>query len=173
VKVGRSVSNAFKRTIPAVDPAPGQVKNPDSPAIVRNKTLMPLIVIFLLVSADRVSSGFAMISGVGSCNTGVSFGLFPGVPVWVWVGIALPVIVYFFTHALKELRMDRMRWGVYIFLSGAVSNLVARMLYGCVWDWMEVGFLDISFTLGDIYIDIGLAWMLLGVILSLRDNGTS
>lgn len=127
--------------------------------------------IFLLVMLDRVTAGIAMVAGNGSCNYGVSFGWFTDVSGWVWALVSVPVIVYLAYRILKGDLTGSMRWGVYIFFAGAVSNLFARGIYGCIWDWISVEFIDLSFTLADVYVDVGLFMILLGVILSLRDNG--
>ena len=112
-----------------------------------------------------------MAAGTGSCNYGVSFGWFTSVPGWLWILVSVPVLLYLWFSIMNGMLQGGMRWGVYMFFAGGVSNLIARILYGCVWDWIRVGFAGFSFTLADVYVDIGLVMILLGVIFSLRDNG--
>lgn len=81
---------------------------------------------------DRLAkSAFFGFSGV--CNEGISFGFFEG---WGFVLMAVGLLLFFgFLFSLRELWGEGyFLFGLGLFLSGAVSNILDRIYYGCVRD---------------------------------------
>jgi signal peptidase II len=87
-------------------------------------------------------------------NTGIAFGLFKEFS-YFFFWLNLLVIIYLFYLFCFEKK------GIYFFplaliLSGAISNLIDRMLYGGVLDYIDFKFWPV-FNLADAFISIGIA----------------
>lgn len=125
----------------------------------------------ILVTFSILSSTTAKYFDCGSCNYGVSFGFFSGVSD-IWWYVVMSFILVALCGLLIFVSVSAyMRWGVYILLAGGVSNLVVRLIFGCVWDWINLRGLRFSFNTADILIDVGIVVVLLGLMSNLRDNG--
>lgn len=107
----------------------------------------------------------------GSCNFSVSFGFFSGVSNVLWYAVTSMILVALSALLVFGNVHGNIRLGVYILLAGGISNLIVRVMYGCVWDWINLWRLGISFNMADILIDIGMVVSLLGLLSNLRDNG--
>lgn len=84
-------------------------------------------------------------------NRGISFGVWPGIPVWVIVLVLLGLLVYVVVPAgAGKMRELWGRVGLGLIILGGAGNLVSRLMYGGVidnlnffglfynniWDWM-------------------------------------
>lgn len=108
-------------------------------------------------------------------NTGAAFGVFagasPGVRVPLFVGItvvAVAALVSFVRHTPAEHRGTLGALGA--ILGGAVGNLVCRLRYGEVVDFLDLHWRDLhwpAFNVADSAITVGVAVVLLG---SLRER---
>ena len=95
-------------------------------------------------------------------NTGTAFGLFPNQTVFLIIAsfIAIGFLVYFYrTHAQPR---PMLRLAIGLQLGGALGNLLDRILYGSVVDFLDVGWWPI-FNLADSSIVVGMA-ILVGVL---------
>lgn len=117
----------------------------------------------LLKNADQ-----PLIPGVikllGIRNTGVSFGLLAGYPETVAL-ITLALIL------LADLFLRRMRLGglgalgAGLMLGGALGNLLDRLIYGAVVDYLKLLFMDFPvFNLADVAILLGAGLLVLEAI---------
>ena len=102
-------------------------------------------------------------------NTGTAFGLFPNQTVFLIIAsfIAIGFLVYFYkTHARPR---PMLRFAIGLQLGGALGNLLDRIVYGSVVDFIDVGWWPI-FNLADSSIVVGMA-ILVGVLV-LFDRGS-
>ena len=102
-------------------------------------------------------------------NTGTAFGLFPNQTLFLIIAsfIAIGFLVYFYrTHAQPR---PLLRVAIGLQLGGALGNLLDRIVYGSVVDFIDVGWWPI-FNLADSSIVVGMA-ILIGVLV-LFDKGS-
>ena len=95
-------------------------------------------------------------------NTGTAFGLFPNQTVFLIIAsfIAIGFLVYFYrAHALPR---PMLRLAIGLQLGGALGNLLDRIFYGSVVDFIDVGWWPI-FNLADSSIVVGMA-ILVGIL---------
>lgn len=117
----------------------------------------------LLKNADQ-----PLIPGVikllGIRNTGVSFGLLAGHPEMVaLVTLALILLAGLF---LRRMRLGGLgALGAGLMLGGALGNLLDRMIYGAVVDYLKLLFIDFPvFNLADVAILLGAGLLVLEAI---------
>ena len=99
-------------------------------------------------------------------NTGVNFGLFSGAEArWVLIAIALVLVVAIYIWLVRE---KPGRWGAIsggILIGGALGNVVDRLIYGAVADFLNMsccGFSNpYSFNIADIAVFVGAAGLIL------------
>lgn len=95
-------------------------------------------------------------------NTGAAFGLFKGgnAIFMILATIVSISIIYYYPFVPKESRMIRFAFSLQ--LAGAVGNLIDRIIFGQVTDFMSVGTFAI-WNVADASITIGVFVLLLGV----------
>jgi len=123
------------------------------------------------LDTKRVIPGFFDI--VRSENTGVAFGLFSDTTSqWrtvVLVLLSLAAVVGVSILLWRPERLDRMsRWGFALILGGAAGNVVDRILYGRVTDfllfyihdyqWPAFNVADSAIVIGSVLLALGLLW---------------
>ncbi len=99
-------------------------------------------------------------------NTGVNFGLFSGAEArWVLIAFALVLVVAIYIWLVRE---KPGRWGAIsggILIGGALGNVVDRLIYGAVADFLNMsccGFSNpYSFNIADIAVFVGAAGLIL------------
>jgi signal peptidase II len=99
-------------------------------------------------------------------NFGISFGLFSGVfSSWVFILIGI-LITIFLISLLSNSRNFLDRWGYTYILSGAIGNIVDRIINGFVIDFIYLHYKDFywpAFNFADIYITLGVCMILLQI----------
>ena len=99
-------------------------------------------------------------------NFGISFGLFSGVfSSWVFILIGI-LITIFLISLLSNSRNSLDRWGYTYILSGAIGNIVDRIINGFVIDFIYLHYKDFywpAFNFADIYITLGVCMILLQI----------
>lgn len=99
-------------------------------------------------------------------NTGVSYGLLGGVPVWVLgmvIAAAMAALVVWWWRADSLL----LRAGLAICIGGALSNALDRVLYGAVADFFHFYWQQYSFYIfntADVVITFGVGLMVLDLL---------
>ena len=97
---------------------------------------------------------------------GISFGLFSGVfSSWVFILIGI-LITIFLISLLSNSRNSLDRWGYTYILSGAIGNIVDRIINGFVIDFIYLHYKDFywpAFNFADIYITLGVCMILLQI----------
>lgn len=95
-------------------------------------------------------------------NTGAAFGMFKNAnPVFMALAVIVSAaIVYYYPRVPKEEKI--VRFALSLQLAGAVGNLIDRILFGAVTDFISVGDFAI-FNVADSSITVGVAVLLLAV----------
>jgi len=103
-------------------------------------------------------------------NTGAAFGLFQnGNVIFIILGfIVSGVIIYYYPHVSKEDWWLKLALGLQ--LGGALGNLIDRLQYGHVIDFISVGAFPV-FNVADSAITVGTCILLLGIYLKERKIG--
>lgn len=124
-------------------------------------------VVFLLVLLDLLTKAFFKMLGVGYMNTGISFSVFAGASpvVLILAGLAICclIIVLMARVSLSELSF----YGAGLMLAGGLGNLVSRVVWGGVWDWVCPGFLP-AFNFADVWINMGCFLFVTGFVYDRR-----
>ncbi|MGI6082311.1 MAG: signal peptidase II [Limnochordia bacterium] len=87
-------------------------------------------------------------------NPGAAFSLLPGRR-WFFIAAALIFLVFARTNLIQMTRQSpSSRWGLSLALTGTVGNLIDRIRYGSVIDFLDVPFFTV-FNIADCCIVIG------------------
>lgn len=103
------------------------------------------LIFFLILLFDQVTK---FLFGREICNRGIAFGLGN-------ISFVIPLLVLIFLIIMSGKEKGyRIRFGLNLIIAGGFSNLVDRVLYGCVRDFIT--FLNFpSFNLADAIITVG------------------
>lgn len=122
---------------------------------VRNKLLRAGLFAVLL-AVDVLSKWLARRVGVFEENRGVAFGFFEGVDLFVvWLVVLLVVGGMY----VKDKTMEWWWLGL-----GGLANLVDRLMWGAVTDWIRLVMMPWWFNLADVYINVGVVVFLFGYL---------
>ena len=99
-------------------------------------------------------------------NTGVNFGLFSGAEArWVLIGVALALVAAIYIWLVRE---KPGRWGAIsggILIGGALGNVLDRLIYGAVADFLNMSCCGISnpfsFNVADVAVFVGALGLIL------------
>ncbi len=118
------------------------------------------IAVFLVI-LDLFLQGYLRRAGWGVLNRGVSFGILPG------LGQVAAVVIYFIFIILylNSLRSRKFSWELSLLALGGLGNLIPRLLWGGVWDYLFLPMMPFWFNLSDVMITVGV------VSYILRGNG--
>lgn len=148
--------------------------------------MINIIYMVLFVLLDRLTKHLAVkyLMPIGSAvvldgifnltyveNKGIAFGLFQGMN---HIVVPLNIIIvlfcgYFLFRAIKKKR-KLLALALSLVISGAVGNIIDKICYGYVVDFMEFGFIDFPvFNLADVFVCAG-AVLTAGLILFTKDG---
>ena len=106
-------------------------------------------------------------------NFGVSFGLLSGIVApWILILIGL-LVVGFITYLMFNSKDLLEKWGLFIIISGAISNIIDRIINGYVIDFIYLhisNFYWPAFNFADIYISIGILMVIINIINKFKNN---
>ncbi len=101
-------------------------------------------------------------------NKGISFGMFAQVKYSNYIFMAFASIVTFFVVYLKYTSTKTLEIAAYsLIIGGAVGNLIDRILYGAVFDFIYFHIIDFhwpAFNCADSFISIGVALFVINLI---------
>lgn len=109
---------------------------------------------------------------VPSTNDGIAFGLLQGtgpLPVILSVGVMVGIAIYAHRHRADTLLSAALG----LLVGGAVANLIERLSYGAVLDYVDMGLGDLrwpTYNVGDIAISIAILILVTGSVW--RDRST-
>lgn len=122
-----------------------------------NKNTLAGIVILLVVAVDQLSkniqSQFTTI-----CNSGIAFGIKTNATLLVLIVLSLVLWIY-----LKE-KKTISTLGFSLIFAGGISNLVDRVTFGCVRDFIAI-FIFPAFNFADFAITLGAVIIALNIII--------
>jgi signal peptidase II len=128
------------------------------------KLLTKLFFLFVaLVALDQITK---YIASPSLCNKNLAWNLplSSGVFYFVWL-----IIVTALIYALVRTTSLQQKMFLTLILTGAISNILDRVFFGCVRDYIDLKFWPV-FNLGDIYITIGIMLLLLNLINTSRET---
>lgn len=100
-------------------------------------------------------------------NYGISFGLFSGFfSPWIFILLALTITAIIFYMMINTDKKFE-KWGYLFIISGALSNIIDRLINGYVIDFIYIHFRSFywpAFNMADIYITIGIFIILLQLL---------
>lgn len=99
-------------------------------------------------------------SNIGIANRGVFFGLGSS------IGSIFSITAYglFFIWIIYEfVRFHRKSTHLLLIGIGGLGNVICRIIYGSVWDYICLSFLPFCFNLSDLLISLGVVSYILGV----------
>ncbi|HCQ31126.1 TPA: hypothetical protein DIU27_01925 [Candidatus Collierbacteria bacterium] len=109
-----------------------------------------------LVLLDLFLQSYFRGRGMGMINQGVSFGLLPR------LGTTVAVIVYIvFVFAYFRFKTMRGNLGLLPLIFGGMGNLIPRLLWGGVWDYLYLPVMPFWFNISDVMITIGVVLYLI------------
>ena len=119
-----------------------------------------------IIALDQISKFIVLKLGFAtSCNRGFAFGFAPG---FLNIFISLLVLGLVFLLVLKEKRKNFL-FGYLLILGGGVSNLIDRLIRGCVVDFIDLKIWP-SFNLADSVITIGVAVLAFGMFMNIKSK---
>lgn len=108
----------------------------------------------LLVASDQILKLLAVKFFHPTLNSGVAFGIGENIPVLATIIVYLILFISMYKSGFK--------YGEMLLLSGGAGNILDRLMYWKIVDWIKFG--SLWFNLADVYITIGIGWMILEVI---------
>jgi len=106
-------------------------------------------------------------------NFGISFGLFSGlISPWILIILGLLVVAFIF-YLMKSASDTLEEWGLLIIISGAISNIIDRILNGYVIDFINFHYKSFfwpAFNFADIYITIGIIMIVINVLRKINNS---
>lgn len=130
----------------------------------KNILLFVSLVLFDQIFKHIIRSG----GGFYICNLGVAFGLeVPRFLFWIFWVLGIAIFLYFSflkkksSNESNKIKHD-LKFDFYIVLviSGAASNIIDRVSFGCVIDFIDIGFWPV-FNFADIFIFLGALGLIL------------
>lgn len=136
--------------------------------------------IILITAFDQITKFFAQkyLSGGASVhfikgvvdfryaeNTGMAFSLFSGAR-WIFIAVTIVACVaamwYIFSDKCKSLWLY---WSIGVIIAGGIGNLIDRVFYGLVIDFIEPTFMNFAiFNIADCAVTLGAASLVLYLI---------
>lgn len=127
------------------------------------------IIFLLIIILDQSSKYFASYFGFNTTlNTGISLNLLSSLSASLLGLLSIIFIVFVFSLFKKD-------WLKYpiasvLFFGGAVSNIIDRIIFGGVRDWLGIPFTSIDNNLADWFIFVGLGMFLVFQVKDLVRN---
>jgi signal peptidase II len=117
-----------------------------------------IFLFFFLVSIDRFLKFIFLEESACNKNLAWSIPIASGVFYFFWL-----IIFFFLVYYLLKSENVFEKTSLVFILSGAVSNLIDRIVHGCVIDFIDLKFWPV-FNSADIYITIGVAMLIIKFI---------
>lgn len=142
-----------------------------------NRVWKSFIIFFVLMGIDRLSK-FWILNGFGNreiasflsfevtMNRGIAWGLFHTESTTGFLlvtAVILLTICIMLWYAWQQLYLDRLALPEVLILAGAISNLIDRIVYSGVIDFIHFHFKTWSFpifNLADVWIVLGAVWLM-------------
>lgn len=105
-------------------------------------------------------------------NTGIVFGLFSRAPWVLWVTFGVTLTLSFVSRFVKGPSLAKV--GLQMIVGGAIGNIIDRLRFGYVVDFINLRYFPAIFNIADLFITVGGALILLSLVIgekSLGDKG--
>ena len=123
-----------------------------------------LLIAISLVMVDQLSKYIVRHSGgFYVCNSGIAFGL--NISGWIFWILIVAIIVFLFLFKVFQIPPNppfpkgekiHNTYPIILITAGALSNLIDRLLYGCITDFIDIKIFHYPFfNLADVFITIG------------------
>ena len=101
------------------------------------KLFLSFVIAIVVFIIDRLLKGF-FIDRTIACNEGIAFGVH--ISRWMlFASIGFFILIFMYWLAKAIIKKDILTiFGMSLVLSGALSNLIDRLLYGCVSDYIHI-----------------------------------
>jgi len=154
----------------------------DSEIIEISKRVLPLLITSIaIVLVDRilkiiifnrfsVDSSFPVIEGIlhitPTYNTGAAFSLFKGHNIFILIAISVATIIFIlYLLLVKRPKEPLLRRGLFLILAGSVGNLIDRLAYRHVLDFIDLRVWPV-FNIADASITTGACLILVFIFVS-------
>jgi lipoprotein signal peptidase len=128
------------------------------PPTSQNPFFQTLVVVLIVTVIDQLSKYEAAKYGLISINPGISFGLLGGSAELVSTTILIAFAVLGVLAAKQYIVLHPRVIG--LFLGGAVSNIIDRVFFAGVRDWMTLPVLMVKNNMADWAIFLAVVWLL-------------
>lgn len=115
---------------------------------------MRLKLFILLVASDQILKLLAVNFFHPALNSGVAFGIGENIPI-------ISIIIVYLTLALMVIK-SKSGFGEMLLLAGGAGNILDRLIYGKIVDWIRFG--NLWFNLADVYLVGGIALIIRDII---------
>lgn len=123
----------------------------------KNKVALFFSVLFLIIFFDQITKA----NFVSGCNTGIAFGFFRSF--WQVNLVVSFLTLVFLGYFLIKQKGDVRFFALSLIIGGGVSNLLDRIIFGCIRDFIHVWFLP-SFNIADFAVTLGVLTFILSLI---------
>lgn len=121
------------------------------------------ILLVVLFCIEGITNLLAKFLGVGVQNYDISINPFGDMSRWIIYIVEFLGITIIFLLLKSIIRNKLNRVGLIIVLSGLLGNTVWRILFGSVWQWIDLMYIP-TFNLADLMIVVGSGITLLSVV---------
>ncbi|MBO21471.1 MAG: signal peptidase II [Rhodospirillaceae bacterium] len=133
-------------------------------ALIAFDQLVKHVMLGLVFDPPTVISVASFFNLVPVWNRGISFGLFGGTEMsrWILVALALVIVVMLIIWLLRS-GQAIVRFALLLVIGGALSNVIDRLIYGAVVDFIDIhafGWHWPAFNIADMAIFFGTAMLL-------------
>jgi lipoprotein signal peptidase len=124
----------------------------------RKVSWLALFVVFFVGLHFWLRSWIAMAHITGSvCNQNGPLGIF--LPKWLFIYVSLAILAFLVTQYRKSQTFSA-QWPWLLILSGGLGNLLERLSFGCIMDYIALPFFPV-FNIADILLTIGVIGVLM------------
>lgn len=124
---------------------------------------MRLRLFILFVASDQILKLLASKFFHPVSNTGIAFGIGENIPI-------ISIIIVYLLLALLVIK-SKSGLGEVLLFAGGAGNILDRLIYGKIVDWISLG--SLWFNLADVYIAIGVGCIILEMIKEKRKKSLS
>lgn len=123
------------------------------------RKIIYIFLLIVLITADQLSKYIIRsVGGFYICNANLAFGIrIPQILLWIFWFLTIYILLLVLCKKCFILASPSGRYNtlcIILILSGAISNIIDRLTFGCVIDFIDLKFWPV-FNLSDVYITIG------------------
>lgn len=134
------------------------------------------ILLLVLILADQLAKQYILSNNLAfQINSGIALSIFEGnntLSFCISFVALILVGIDFWRNYQQKQRTSIILWTVVLIFSGGISNLLDRLIYGGVVDFIAIGNLPI-FNFGDIFITSGILLIIIANLINKRIHATT